>query len=61
MGNPTRTGEEQDPTRVIFLAISVDTYDLFFTVPFIEEAVERHQMKLIVCDIAEETIVKWQT
>jgi len=52
--------EEQEPTRIVYVAISLDTYDLFFTLPFIQEATQRHQMKLIICDIEEEIIVKWQ-
>jgi hypothetical protein len=53
--------EEQDPTRIVYLAIPLDAYDLFFTVGFIQEVVQRHRLKLIVCDIEEEVIVKWQT
>jgi len=53
--------DEQDPLRQLYLAISADIYDTFFAIPFIQEAIERHKIKLIICDIPQEVIIKWKT
>lgn len=52
--------EEQEPMRELFLAIPVDTYDEFFTIPFVYEAVLRHHLKLIVYDSESEVIAQWK-
>ena len=52
--------QEKEPNRVLYLAIPADTYKTFFTLPFIQTVVARQQIKLIVYDITEEIIVKWQ-
>ncbi len=52
--------EEQDPIRQLYLAISDDVYDSFFTIPFVQEAVVRHKIKLIICNIQQEVIIKWK-
>ncbi len=52
--------EEQEPIRELFLAIPVDTYDEFFTIPFVYEAVLRHHLKLIVYDSESEVIAQWK-
>jgi hypothetical protein len=53
--------DEQDPLRQLYLAISADVYDTFFAIPFVQEAIERHKIKLIICDIPQEVIIKWKT
>lgn len=52
--------EEQDPARVLFLAIPFDTYNTFFIQPFPQLAIQRHQVKLIVYDAEREEITQWQ-
>lgn len=52
--------EEQDPLRELYLAVPLDTYDEFFTLPFVHEAVQRHHLKLIIYDSEEEVIVQWK-
>ena len=53
--------EEQDPGRVLFLAIPFDTYNLFFTQPFPQLAIQRYQIKLIVYNAEQEEITLWQS
>lgn len=51
--------EEQDPERILYLAIPNDTYLGFFTLQFGRTAIERFQLKLIVYHIEKEEIVQW--
>ncbi len=53
--------EEQDPGRALYLAVPLDTYRAFFTLPFAQVAVQRYQLKLIVYDVEQEVIVTWQS
>jgi hypothetical protein len=51
--------EVKDPTRQFYLAILLDTYDSFFQSRFAQTAIDRHQLKLIVCNPIIEEIVQW--
>jgi len=51
--------EEQEPSRILFLAVPLDTYDAFFTLRFIQEAIRLYQLKLIVYSTDSEVIVEW--
>jgi len=51
--------EVKDPTRQLYLAIPLDTYDSFFQSRFAQVAIERHQLKLIVYNPIIEEIVQW--
>jgi len=53
--------EEQQPNRILYLAIPLGAYQTFFTLPFVQTIVERFQIKLIVYDPANEVIVEWKT
>jgi hypothetical protein len=46
--------------RVLYLAVAQDTYRDFFADSFVEEAVEQHQLKLIVFNPKQEEIVLWK-
>ena len=50
----------QEPDRLLYLAVPLDTYDTFFTLPFTKAIVQQNQMKLLVYDIDREAIVQWQ-
>ncbi len=52
--------EEIEPERQIYLAISEDIYEVFFTLIFTQKAVAKYQIKLIVYDINQEVIKKWK-
>ncbi|MGL4501882.1 MAG: XisH family protein [Planktothrix sp.] len=51
--------EEQEPYRLVYLAIPVDTYYDFFQLPFIQRALKRYQVKLVVYDPKLEEIRSW--
>lgn len=52
--------EEQQPNRILYLAIPLGASQTFFTLPFVQTIVERFQIKLIVYDPANEVIVGWK-
>ncbi len=51
--------EEQEPDRVVYLAIPVETYEDFFQLSFIKRALSRYQVKLLIYDPKLEEIKKW--
>lgn len=53
--------EDIEPEREIYLAISEDVYETFFTLVFTQKAIEKYQIKLIIYDIKQEVIKKWKS
>lgn len=51
--------EEQDPDRIVYLAIPVETYQDFFQLPFIQRTLRRFHVKSIVYDPKQEKIEQW--
>ncbi len=51
--------EEQEPDRIVYLAIPLETYQDFFQLPFIQRALRRYQVKLIIYDPKLEEIKQW--
>ncbi len=51
--------EEQEPDRIVYLAIPLETYQDFFQLPFIQRALRRYQVKLIIYDPKLEDIKQW--
>ncbi len=51
--------EEKDPDRVLYLAVPLNTYDEFFTLQFIQKAVQRANLKLLIYDEQQEVITQW--
>ncbi len=52
--------EEDDPERVLYLAVPEKTYATFFSLKFIQTAIRRSQLRLLVYNLDDETIVLWQ-
>jgi hypothetical protein len=52
--------EDEDPERILYLAVPQNTYNDFFKIPFIQSVVRRSQLTLLVYDIEQEAIVQWQ-
>jgi hypothetical protein len=48
-----------DPQRTLYLAVPMDTYTTFFTLPFAQAAVQRHALHLIAYDPEREELVQW--
>lgn len=53
--------EEQEPDRIIYLAVPNETYQDFFQLPFIQRALKRYQIKLMIYDPKQEEILQWIT
>jgi len=51
--------EEQEPDRIVYLAVPFETYQDFFQLPFIQRALRRCQVKLIVYAPKQEEIRLW--
>jgi hypothetical protein len=51
--------EEQEPDRLVYLAIPLETYQDFFQLSFIQRSLQRYQVKLIIYDPKLEEIKQW--
>lgn len=51
--------EQQEPDRILYLAVPQETFDDFFTLDFTQIAIERYELKIIVYAPAKEEVVKW--
>ena len=51
--------EEQEPDRIVYLAIPIETYQDFFQLPFIQRALRRYQVKRIIYKPKLEEIQEW--
>ena len=52
--------EEEQPDRMLYLAVPQDTYRTFFSLELTRRLVERYKVSLIVYDPEEEVIMQWQ-
>ncbi len=50
---------KKQPERILYLAVSFDIYDDFFTSSFIQEVVAEHQLKMLIFDPQKEEVVLW--
>ena len=53
--------EEQEPDRIVYLAVPNETYQDFFQLPFIQRVLKRYQIKLMIYDPKQEEILQWIT
>ncbi len=51
--------EEEDPDRVLYLAVPTKIYRSFFSLRFIQMVMERSQLKLVIYDPNQEVILQW--
>lgn len=50
---------QQEPERILYLAVPIDTYSSFFASPFAQAVVQQNNLKLIAYNAAREEIVLW--
>ena len=50
---------KKQPERILYLAVSFDIYDDFFTGSFIQEVIAEHQVRLLIFDPLREEVVLW--
>ncbi len=51
--------EEVEPERLIYLAVPSETYLDFFQLSFVQHAIQRYQIRLIIYDPKREEIRQW--
>lgn len=52
--------DKLEPERILYLAIPKDIYQEFFTDSFVQEVVNRYQIKLLVFHVQKQEIVLWK-
>lgn len=51
--------EKQEPNRELYLALPDLILDEFFETKFVQDSIQRHNMKIIIYDTTENKIIKW--
>ncbi|MEA5496135.1 XisH family protein [Limnoraphis robusta Tam1] len=51
--------EEQEPDRILYLAVPQGSYKTFFSLKFVQTVIQRFKIKIIVYDPVDEVIVQW--
>ncbi|MBW4631809.1 MAG: XisH family protein [Iphinoe sp. HA4291-MV1] len=51
--------EENEPDRIVYLAVPHETYLDFFQLAFVQRTLQRHQVKLVTYDPKNEEIRQW--
>jgi XisH protein len=51
--------EDEEPDRVLYLAVPIETYSDFFQLPFIQKSLKRHAINLVIYDPIEAEIKQW--
>ncbi|MGD1940190.1 MAG: XisH family protein [Leptolyngbyaceae cyanobacterium] len=51
--------EAHEPERVLYLAVPDETYQDFFQLPFVQTALKRHNINLLIYDPIQETVESW--
>lgn len=57
--NYRRALRSQEPSRILYLAVPSQVYDEFFRLRFIQEGVEEYQIRLVVYEIEDRSILQW--
>lgn len=52
--------EELESDRELYLAISADAYQEFFSDSFIQKSIARYQLKLLIFHSQKEVIIEWK-
>ena len=52
--------EEQEPDRVLYLAVPAQVYATFFGRGIVQKAISRFNLRLVLVDLQTETIVEWK-
>lgn len=51
--------EEEEPDRLLYMAVPVKVYNDFFSLQFIQRVVQRSQLRLVIYNPEEEVITQW--
>jgi hypothetical protein len=50
----------REPERVLYLAVAEEAFNRFFTLQFVQQALQFNQVHFLIYDAREEKIVRWQ-
>ena len=50
----------REPERVLYLAVTEEAFNRFFTLQFVQQALQFNQVHFLVYDAQEEKIIQWQ-
>jgi XisH protein len=50
---------KKEPSRILYLAVSLDVYNDFFQSSFIQEVIAEHQLKMLIFEPQREEVVLW--
>jgi hypothetical protein len=50
---------EEQPERVLYLAVPEDIYATFFALSFVHDVIQRYDVKLIAYNVQKEEIMRW--
>jgi hypothetical protein len=50
---------QQEPDRTLFLAVPIETFATFFSLPFVQSAVEHYQIALLIYDAETQEVRQW--
>jgi XisH protein len=50
---------QEQPERILYLAIPFDTYNIFFQLPFTQAITQENKLRLLIYDVQKGEIVKW--
>lgn len=51
--------EDDDPERLLYLAVPLDIYKRFFQNSFIQKVIQRNQIAILVYDTEKKEIAQW--
>jgi XisH protein len=51
--------EEQEPDRVLYLAVPNETYSDFFQLPFVQKSIKRHGINIVTYNPIQEEVKQW--
>ena len=60
MLNYTLGIEDFEPDRILYLAVPQRIYKQYFSLNFVQKAIKRFKIKLLIFDDETQTIIKWK-
>jgi len=50
----------KEPNRLLYVAVPEETYNSFFTLPFIMDCIDEYKLKIIIYDAVKGEVTKWK-
>lgn len=52
--------QKQEPDRILDLAITLDIFDNFFSLNFIQDVIQIYQLNLLIFEPEQEEVIEWK-